>query len=197
MIYYHNDFIGVFENVLTKDECQDIINYFDNSEKIGDVWSRQLSENKIAKTKKNDSTCFIDFRKEYCFTGAPFINMINEKVYECYLLYKETYDILSSVEEHILTPSIRIQKTQVGGGYHLWHCEHGSIQVGSRLLAWTIYLNDVHEGGETEFLYQHMRVPSKQGSVCIFPSGFTHAHRGNPPLSNDKYIITSWIEYIK
>jgi hypothetical protein len=197
MIYYHDQFIGVFENVLTKDECQDIINYFDNSEKIGNVWTRQLSENNILKTKKDDSTCFIDFRKEYCFNDTPFINMINEKIYQCYLLYKETYDILSSVEEHMITPSIRVQKTKIGGGYHMWHCEHGNIRCGSRLLAWTLYLNDVHEGGETEFLYQHMRVPAKQGSVCIFPSSFTHAHRGNPPLSNDKYIVTSWIDYIK
>jgi len=24
---------------------------------------------------------------------------------------------------------------------------------------------------------------------------FTHTHRGNPPLSNTKYIMTGWLEY--
>jgi len=31
--------------------------------------------------------------------------------------------------------------------------------------------------------------------MLVWPSQFTHIHRGNPPLSNDKYIITGWIEY--
>ena len=57
-----------------------------------------------------------------------------------------------------------------------------------------MYLNDVDDGGETEFLYQKKRIRPKQGRVLIFPAGFTHTHRGNPPLSGDKYILTSWLE---
>ena len=67
------------------------------------------------------------------------------------------------------------------------------------MLAWTIYLNDVPEGGETEFLYQSQRVSPEKGKTCIFPAGFMHTHRGNPPLKKDKYIATGWMEhaYIK
>jgi len=58
-----------------------------------------------------------------------------------------------------------------------------------------IYLNDVEEGGETEFLYYARRIKPTQGTLLIWPAYFTHAHRGNPPLSNTKYIITGWIEF--
>jgi hypothetical protein len=58
-----------------------------------------------------------------------------------------------------------------------------------------LYLNDVEDGGETEFLYQRMRVKPKQGTLLIWPAGFTHTHRGNPPLSNNKYVITGWSEF--
>ena len=58
-----------------------------------------------------------------------------------------------------------------------------------------IYLNDVEEGGETEFLYQSIRVAPKAGTLLIWPAGFTHTHRGNPPLSGDKYIATGWVQY--
>ena len=57
-----------------------------------------------------------------------------------------------------------------------------------------LYLNSVTEGGETEFLYQKRRIKPQQGRLLIFPAGFTHTHRGNPPLSGNKYILTSWVE---
>jgi hypothetical protein len=55
------------------------------------------------------------------------------------------------------------------------------------------YLNDVQEGGETEFYYQNLKSKPKQGTMVIAPAGFTHTHRGNKPISGDKYIFTSWI----
>ena len=58
------------------------------------------------------------------------------------------------------------------------------------------YLNDVEEGGETEFLYQSIRVKPKQGTM-VCPSSFTHTHRSNPPLKGDKYMINGWVEYDK
>ena len=67
--------------------------------------------------------------------------------------------------------------------------------TGSRLLLVMGYLNDVEEGGETEFLYQSKRVESKKGRIVICPSGFTHTHRGNPPLKGNKYMINGWIEF--
>ena len=77
----------------------------------------------------------------------------------------------------------------------MWHSESSARGVCNRILAWTLYLNDVEEGGETEFIYQHLRIKPKVGTVIIWPAGFTHTHRGNPPISGDKYIITGWIEF--
>jgi hypothetical protein len=59
-----------------------------------------------------------------------------------------------------------------------------------------IYLNDVEEGGETEFLYQKRRVQAKQGRLVMWPAAYTHTHRGNPPLSGDKYALTGWLEFM-
>ena len=45
------------------------------------------------------------------------------------------------------------------------------IQLGmptKRTLAWMVYLNDVEEGGETEFLYQELKLkPSKRSSSYL------------------------------
>jgi len=64
----------------------------------------------------------------------------------------------------------------------------------NRIMVSMLYLNDVEEGGETEFLFQSQRFKPKEGTFLIFPGTYTHMHRGNPPLSGEKYIVTSWIE---
>ncbi|OJT25602.1 proline hydroxylase [Archangium sp. Cb G35] len=93
---------------------------------------------------------------------------------------------------------LTVQKYLKGsGGYPHWHSEVYPKDAGCeplhRVLAFQFYLNDVGQGGETEFFYQEKKVQSKAGRMLIFPAGFTHTHRGNVPESNDKYIITSWV----
>ena len=58
------------------------------------------------------------------------------------------------------------------------------------MLVWTIYLNDVEEGGETEFFYQSERVKPTKGTLVFFPASWTHLHSGNQTLSNKRYIAT-------
>lgn len=83
------------------------------------------------------------------------------------------------------------------GGYPYWHSEvfpqAGHNDALHRILLFMFYLNDVEEGGETEFHYQNIKVKPKAGRMVIAPAYFTHTHRGNVPVSNNKYILTSWV----
>ena len=96
--------------------------------------------------------------------------------------------------------SVNMQKyLKNKGGYFHWHSEHYPHPVDPhqdslhRTLLWMVYLNDVEEGGETEFYFQNIKSKPHQGSLVIAPADFTHTHRGNMPLSSNKYIFTSWI----
>lgn len=91
--------------------------------------------------------------------------------------------------------NVKTQRTEVGGGFHNWHFERTDVSVLLRILTFSVFLNDVAEGGETEFLYQRKRYAAKKGDALLFPCGFHHSHRGNPPISNEKYIITGWWEW--
>ena len=93
---------------------------------------------------------------------------------------------------------INMQKYLAGsGGYPYWHSEvypqMPNNEALHRILLFMYYLNDVEVGGETEFYYQNKKVSPKKGTMVIAPAYFTHTHRGNIPISNDKYIITSWV----
>ena len=91
--------------------------------------------------------------------------------------------------------------TKGSGGYHHWHSEQYPHPTDTeqkplhRVLLWLIYLNDIEEGGETEFLYQETKIKPSRGSLVLAPCGFTHTHRGATPVSSDKYVLASWVMY--
>ena len=64
-----------------------------------------------------------------------------------------------------------------------------------RVLAWITYLNDVEKDGETEFLYYNTKIKPEKGKTVIWPSEWTHAHRGIPANNCLKYVITGWFHF--
>lgn len=190
-----NDFIETYEQAFSKEYCESVINHFELLKKSGFTDNRQNME-KVSKLKKDDEFAFFNLVKEISLQATGELSaQFNDTFWNyCYPTYAEKYDGLKQFAKHN-SYHIKVQKTEVGGGYHVWHCESGSRECSSRILAWVLYLNDVEEGGETEFLYQHKRVKPRQGTVVIWPASFTHIHRGNPPLSNSKYIVTGWVEF--
>ena len=53
----------------------------------------------------------------------------------------------------------------------MFHGEDINWNLHNRTMAWMVYLNDVEEGGETEFLYQKLKIKPKKGTVVIWPGG--------------------------
>lgn len=190
------DFIGVFDDAVSEGFCNDVIKYFEYVQQASLVVNRQQSEG-VNKFKKNDETYFFqdELVKEYQLHNTNILNEANIAFSNCLNAYFNEYDVLQSTNYGVY--SYRLQKTKVGGGYHVWHHERGDLENQHRFLAFILYLNDVEDGGETEFHYYPRRVQAKTGRVLVCPADFTHTHRGNPPLSNDKYIITTWASYTK
>jgi len=116
--------------------------------------------------------------------------LINEYLNKALQEYSDTFPILR--DENIYSIKQKMQKTPVGGGFHRWHCDNLGPTTSRRILVWMIYLNTVDEGGETEFLYQSKRIKPEEGKIVLAAADFLHTHRGNPPISNDKYIITGF-----
>ena len=134
------------------------------------------------------------YRKDFALFLQDISNdlctQVNQILNDSLIEYTNIFGVLKNTGLRSIQQ--KLQYTPIGGGYHIWHFENDAMSVASRILTWTIYLNDVEEGGETEFLYQHKRVKAEKGNILIFPASFTHTHRGNPPISGDKYILTGW-----
>ncbi|MBY6064396.1 2OG-Fe(II) oxygenase [Pseudidiomarina sediminum] len=150
--------------------------------------------------------CLLDYFKKYRFALiAPVALQVRHPVTgEAVALTHENFDEVAAGNEaaymqflYRLGP-IQAQKYLQGqGNYNYWHCEvfpeKQGVEALHRSLLFMFYLNDVSEGGTTDFYYQQRSIAPRQGRMVIAPGYFTHTHRGCVPESNDKYILTSWV----
>ena len=194
-----NDFIGVFDDVYEKEYCHQVIRAFELSVEM----NKSVKRVDYGYTPKQaDNTMyyvtddlFSNQQDSQTFANLNFLKQFNKTLWECYAVYSRKYGAIQGLGRHQLNPDVKIQKTTPSEGYHVWHCEHGDIISSTRVILVMLYLNDVEEGGETEFLYQSRRIEPKMGRLVFCPAQFTHTHRGNPPLKGDKYMMNGWLQY--
>ena len=187
-----NNFIGVYDNYITKEECNNAIKLFENQNNFNKTMNR-LSSEKISILQKQDQQYFASPNNiEFWWKDLKSILFNYDLAWNHYAKNVGAQEAYGGLGFKFTT--IKIQKTLPTEGYHIWHIEHSSHGHDSkRAFVFSIYLNDVEEGGETEFLHFSKRVQPKAGRIVIWPAGFPYLHRGNPPLSGEKYIITSWM----
>jgi hypothetical protein len=187
-----NNFIGVYDNYITKEECNKAIKLYEDQNKFNNTINR-IGFEKISILSKQDQQFFAAPNNISVWWEDLKLIMINfDMAWKHYIQNTGSGDAYDGGPFNYT--GLKIQKTLPTEGYHIWHIEHGKgFETGKRAFVFSIYLNDVEEGGETEFLHFSKRVKPKTGRIVIWPAAFPYLHRGNPPLSGEKYILTSWL----
>lgn len=191
------DFIKLYHDVYPDGYCQHLIDEFERLTQNGAGNNRQNGEGAL-RHRKDDMQLGLNMGVH---TVAPFEDMSAEDTFfrglqKCYDDYAEHFSVLK--DGRIRGTHMKMQRTDPGGGYHVWHGEQGNGSHAERVLVYMLYLNSLggDEGGETEFLYQRCRVVPQANTMLLWPAAFTHAHRGNTVLgSQSKYIVTGWFYY--
>jgi hypothetical protein len=191
--YNIQNFIGVYENYVLPEQCDEAIKLYEGQDKFNRTINRLNSE-MAPVTLKQDKQFFANAGNMETWWSELKPLMLNVDM--AFKHYVQTVGAdgqeLFGSDYHYAT--IKIQKTVPTEGYHAWHIEKSkSYEDRSRVFVYAVYLNDVEEGGETEFLHFSKREKPTKGKIVIWPASFPYLHRGNPPLSGEKYLLTSWI----
>ena len=187
-----DNFIGVYDNYITEEECKKAIQLYEQEDKYSKTINRIGGEG-ASILQKQDQQYFMGGHNLDIWWKDLEVMMVNFD-----LAWKHYIQNTGALDAYDHGPfnytRLKIQKTLPTEGFHVWHIEHakGNGNEG-RAFVFSIYLNDVEEGGETEFLHQSVRVKPKTGRIVIWPAAFPYVHRGNPPLKHEKYILTSWM----
>ena len=184
------NWIGVYDNILTHNDCQIIIDEFEKSPQKGPGVLRRNNTDRLIEKRVKDSTDLC-----ICFNeNTPMVNLIGSHLAGGVKKYRKDYPSVDLVEEWQLFPFFNVQRYHPGQGFYQPHCETSDGNT-PRILAWMIYLNTVTDGGQTRFPDYDLNLEAVEGRLAIWPAYFTHIHHGLTSPTQTKYIATGWYSF--
>ena len=180
-----SSFIQIYDNALSKKECDILINQFEKSDLVD--WGYVAAGYRPESKKCRQLSCY--------FSNDDILSNIVEPVLRSYIdKYNKKYSSLSCADSWKYYDGYSFQKYEdETQGYKIWHAEHSKSRPW-RIMAWMFYLNDAKSG--TEFMH-FPTINARRGRLVIWPAFWTHTHKGVIPNKGVKYIITGWVSFLE
>jgi len=181
-----NDFIQVHENVLDKKDCRSLIETFESVSELEHIDNEGLPKFAQYNLTKNIKT------------HNNNVMSIHNKLVKIVVNYRNSYykfvDKRCFPENHAFE-QFRIKKYKNNNEDRFdTHVDVTDHESSRRFLSFFWYLNEVTDGGETEFF--DLTIKPKMGTMVIFPPLWMFPHRGHKPISGDKYLLSTYLHYI-
>jgi hypothetical protein len=185
MVVELNDLIHVHENVLEPNICKSLIDLFENN------------SDKHERFDNNKRPNFTQFNLTENSKMSDEINNLHNYLIKIALNYKKKYydfvDIRCFPEQNNFE-QFRIKRYNTDGNDAFdTHVDVSDYATARRFLSFMWYLNDVDEGGET--IFNELTIKPKTGAMIIFPPLWMYPHKGVAPISNTKYIMSTYLHY--
>jgi hypothetical protein len=184
-----SDFILTYPNNLDRDFCEHCIEKFENDPDVapGSIGTKWI----VDQTIKTSDDLFIS-TNNWKDEDKVFYTALNKGLDDwCDRFCHPESGYFWSMPPFV-DRGYQIQRTKPGGYYH-WHTDYNlEKEFGVRLLTFIWYLNDIKEDGYTEFI-DGTKIQPECGKLLLFPATWTYLHRGFPPKTETKYIVTGWL----
>ena len=180
-------FIGGY--YIDTDLCDKIKLYFDSNIQYASLGTVTLNtdRNHVNKKMKDSLDLSLLSNKKLAQDYGLQLNKVLKK-------YQNKFKFVKKINTSSIKEDLKIQYYKKSAGYKTWHFERAGLFNTTRSLVFMTYLNDVPKGG-TEFYYQKITAPAKKGLTLIWPTDWTHTHRGQITKKYNKYIVTGWLNF--
>ena len=184
-----SNLIQVYNNTLTDDFCNLIINTFEN-----DIINQFQGETLYGinyKFKKTTDLIITNNNLKWKYIYESFIPIINHflNIYKNNNLKNSFY-----FKDFEIFPKFLIHKYSKNEDYYNFHHDFSKLgNFGYRYFTLLFYLNTINEGGETQFI-DGTKIKPIKGNLLIFPCLWTYVHKGCVPISDIKYVVACWIK---
>ena len=187
------NFIETYDNALTKEECEYIIDYMNTGNKL----RPGVVQAGVEVNLKDSLDVVLNFNDGNYNNGNKVNQIIFKAFCNCLDLYVKKHSQLDEIAPWRVFPLYNLQKYNPCQGYHSLHCENQnpSKMSSQRIMAWMFYLNTVTDGGGTYFDNYDLTMDAVEGRGVLWPAYWTHMHKGIVSKTETKYIATGWISY--
>lgn len=176
----------IFEEVVvSKEICNKLLEWFASNKHLQHQAMMKNTKTDRNQVDEKEKLAIQSWADEYAFS------LIKESIdlalsgYRNNIGYPKNYNLVSK--------DYNVRVYPQGKGLFNDHIDTGTPQTFDRLLAFILYLNTVDRGGETEFLNTGRKIKPVKGKALIFPCNYLFPHRGNIPISENKYIATAFL----
>ena len=172
--------------------CDKLIKYYKNNSEYKSIGEHLIAETQTLgiDKKAKDSIDVTFFNSSQNKTIKEYFNVLSDMASDYVKHYRIGYIVRTC------DSGTNIQFYPKNGGFKTWHTERSNVHNAKRDLVFMTYLNDIKDGGETEFFYQKLKIKPKKGLSLIWPPDFTHTHRGIPSPTEEKIIVTGWLYFV-
>ena len=183
-------FIGCW-NFENNKLCNEITQFFENNKELQIQGITSYGKDLKAKKTTDIPVNPHDLKNPKFEVLKQYMN----ELYKCFIDYQNQWSFLKSVIKVVDVPGFNIQKYSRGDHFAQLHSERTTLDTLHRLFAWMTYLNDVDDGGQTNFNHYGIKIKPETGKTLIWPAEWTHAHTGEILKSGTKYIVTGWMNF--
>ncbi|MEO6967197.1 MAG: 2OG-Fe(II) oxygenase [Rhodanobacteraceae bacterium] len=178
-------FVQCFDNALEVDFCQRMIESFDHLSRFHTRSARGVMAQlgKSAWTELNVTK----------LADPSFDAYFRERALHYLAVYNEQVALTIPVPLRSRLENFRIKRYSAEASDQFQPHFDALDYSSNRYMVFIWYLNDVQDGGETEFCDLGLRIQARAGRLLMFPPYWMFQHAGLPPRSNDKYIISTYL----
>ena len=129
-------------------------------------------------------------------SDAGFLGMFRKLIDRALERYNRDVALTIPIPNSPLTSDLTLKRYRPGQQEQFQLHFDAIHHVANRYLVLLWYLNDVEEGGETRFPQLEYKVEARAGRLLMFPPYWMYQHEGRPPISGDKYILSTYLLFI-
>lgn len=129
-------------------------------------------------------------------SDAGFLGMFRRLIDRALERYNQDVELAIPIPNSPATSDLTLKRYRPGEQERFQLHFDAIHHVANRYLVLLWYLNDVEQGGETRFPQLDVTVEARAGRLLMFPPYWMYQHEGLPPISGDKYIVSTYLLFI-
>ena len=185
------DLIWMNPKAISTAQCASCIEWFWNNEDLHQQGQIYGGDNSITNASLHTNLDRKNTIQAYPSPDDPISDFMTDVMTDGWKQYSKTLPTPQGQPMSFSDYSVRVYYK--GQGKFLEHVDQSAGPNVIRTFGIILYLNTVDDGGETDFMDYKLKIKPEAGKLVIFPCNYLFRHEGTVPLSEDKYIITSFL----